>query len=255
MIVRGPRRADHFTILPNETLRDQRLTFKARGLLVFLLSQPPGYRVSSERIAADAKEGRDAIRGMLRELEAAGYLRRERHRCLDGTFVTDAVVYDEPTDQPATGNTSLVPPAETRETAGRTGDWESDAGRSGDQKGLPLEGLEGRTVGASAPPSAEIVQIRRDLVWEALVAVCGMDPASITKTARGQLNRACSELKAVGATPDDIAERAAVYRQVFAGMSLTASALVKHWPQLATAARPKVLSASAQSAMRLRGLG
>ena len=71
-ILRGPTDADHFTILPNRIIRDQRLSFRARGVLAYLLSMPPGWRTSSTRVARETREGRDAIRTALDELRAEG---------------------------------------------------------------------------------------------------------------------------------------------------------------------------------------
>lgn len=96
MIVRGPRQERDFTILPNAALRASSLSWKARGLLGFLLSQPPGYRVTSERLAEESPDGRDAVRSGLRELEEHRYLVRSQRRDEQGRWVSEAVVYEEP---------------------------------------------------------------------------------------------------------------------------------------------------------------
>lgn len=56
---------------------DDRLTFRARGLLHALLADPD-QPVSAVSIAARSTEGRDAIRTALRELQETGYLTRTR---------------------------------------------------------------------------------------------------------------------------------------------------------------------------------
>lgn len=96
MIVRGPLPTRSYTVLQNELLRDRRLSWKARGLLVYLLSQPPGWTTRTEHLAAVAPDGRDSVRSGLRELEAAGYLRRWRTRADDGRWQWHTVVYDDP---------------------------------------------------------------------------------------------------------------------------------------------------------------
>lgn len=98
-IIRSPRTTP-FTALPNGSLRDGRLTFKARGLLAYLLSMPDGWQTNSERLAKVGPDGRDAIRAALRELEDAGYIIRRRHRTEHGTFTTTVVVHDEPVGEP-----------------------------------------------------------------------------------------------------------------------------------------------------------
>ncbi len=59
--------------------------------------------------------------------------------------------------------------------------------------------------------------------------MCGIDQASITRSARGAINRAVRELKEVNATPEQIRERAEVYRLRFFGATLTATALARRW--------------------------
>ena len=93
-IVRGPTEADHFTILPNRVIRDRRLSFRARGVLAYLLSMPPGWRTSSTRVARETREGRDAIRTALEELRALGYATLDRHQSQAGQWITEWAITD-----------------------------------------------------------------------------------------------------------------------------------------------------------------
>lgn len=67
---------DHFTQIPNHWVRDSSISFKARGLLAQILSNNPGFELSIRSLARVNKEGRDAIRSAIKELEVAGYLIR-----------------------------------------------------------------------------------------------------------------------------------------------------------------------------------
>lgn len=68
-----------------------------------------------------------------------------------------------------------------------------------------------------------------DLIFEAVAEVCGVTVADLTKSARGELNAACKQLRDVEATPNQIKVRAVRYRREYPGASLTPSALAKHW--------------------------
>lgn len=105
MIVRGPRPTANFTVLDNTTvIRNSRLSWKARGLLAYLLSLPDGWKTSSAQLARVGPDGRDAILSGLSELEAAGFIRRRLHRQPDGTVRTVTIVFDRP--QPVDNSTS-----------------------------------------------------------------------------------------------------------------------------------------------------
>lgn len=67
---------DHFTQIPNAWVRDSSISFKARGILAQILSNNPGFELSIRALARQNKEGRDAIRSAIQELEVAGYLVR-----------------------------------------------------------------------------------------------------------------------------------------------------------------------------------
>lgn len=97
-MIRRSRRPDTgFTIMANETIRDATLSYKARGLLLYLLSLPDDWTVSSEHLArVSTRDGRDAVRTGLAELEAAGYLKRWRHQDDRGRWVNESIVYDRP---------------------------------------------------------------------------------------------------------------------------------------------------------------
>lgn len=94
-IKRGPMAADvlgmHFTQVFNKAARDKRLSRRARGLLLELLSHQDGFGVSVEGLVAQGPEGRDAIRSAIAELEKYGYLHRERERDAETGQLGDSV--------------------------------------------------------------------------------------------------------------------------------------------------------------------
>lgn len=94
-IVRIERYA-RFTNVPNEAIEDDRLSFRARGVLVYLLSKPDHWTARSEQLVSEGREGRDAIRTALRELETYGYLERTRERIDGGRIVTVTIIRDLP---------------------------------------------------------------------------------------------------------------------------------------------------------------
>ncbi len=89
---------NRYVTIPNETVRDARLSFRARGVLTYLLSHDDGWDVRSEQIARDGKEGREAIRTALRELGERGYYRLERRRAADGRVLMNTAVADYAVD-------------------------------------------------------------------------------------------------------------------------------------------------------------
>lgn len=97
-IKRAPR-PQNFLIVSQEVARDVRLSYRARGVLIRLLSNADGYQMSSEQLAGEGMEGRDAIRKALRELSEAGYLVRLKVRGTRGQWITETTVYDQPVQQ------------------------------------------------------------------------------------------------------------------------------------------------------------
>jgi len=100
MRVHLSRHARGFTVLPNLLLQDRRLTFTARGLLADLLSRPDAWREDGRHMADTSPQGRHAVAKALRELTAAGYYQVVKVRLANGTFVSEAHVYDTPQAAP-----------------------------------------------------------------------------------------------------------------------------------------------------------
>jgi len=108
--------ADHFTIIRNDWLRDERLSWKARGIVVYLASHRVGWETSLEQLARAGREGKDAVRAGLRELEALGYLKLDRHRNEDGTLAGTDYDLMDPWITPTSGNPTLGEPAQAEPT-------------------------------------------------------------------------------------------------------------------------------------------
>ncbi|MFJ4010291.1 hypothetical protein [Streptomyces sp. NPDC090026] len=83
-----------FTVLPTATLEDSRLSFRARGILAYLVAKPDSWKVRTESIARAGKEGRDAVRGAVKELKALGYYRVITERQPNGQLTKVTEVYD-----------------------------------------------------------------------------------------------------------------------------------------------------------------
>lgn len=92
---RHPKKRD-FVQVENSTVRDPRLSLKATGLLVYLISLRQGSPIGSRVISRRKPEGRSAIMSAFRELRELGYIEQESHRRDDGTFVTRTHVYEVP---------------------------------------------------------------------------------------------------------------------------------------------------------------
>lgn len=74
MIIRGPRPSDAVAHIQTAALADGALSFKARGILAYLLSLPEGTEVSPEKITKSGTDGERAVKSGIKELQDAGYL-------------------------------------------------------------------------------------------------------------------------------------------------------------------------------------
>jgi hypothetical protein len=98
-IIRVEKRERWLTI-ENDTVRDKRLTFGARGLLSYLLSHPNKWEVKVPYLIKQSPAGRDAIYGLLRELERFRYLVRKKRHGAKGRIYWASTIYETPQGEP-----------------------------------------------------------------------------------------------------------------------------------------------------------
>lgn len=102
-------KTDNYTVMSNHHLRDARLSWKAKGLLSYILSLPDAWDFSAAGLAAAGRDGMTTVRSALTELEGAGYLIRRPIRS-DGGRIADweYTIYEMPhepeSDQPDADN-------------------------------------------------------------------------------------------------------------------------------------------------------
>ncbi|MFD7504779.1 hypothetical protein [Streptomyces sp. NPDC059850] len=75
----------YYVQVDSQTARDDDMSFRALGVLTYLLDQKEDWQVKSEQLSkGKGREGRDAVRKALHELARRGYYRLERRRFLNG---------------------------------------------------------------------------------------------------------------------------------------------------------------------------
>ena len=77
MIIRVQKRKDPYARIDKVPINDKRLTWKARGVLLYLLSKPDDWRVIIADLINQSPQGESAVRAALHELKEAGYIQRE----------------------------------------------------------------------------------------------------------------------------------------------------------------------------------
>ena len=82
-IIRSPRR-HRFLIVDQQAVDDERLSWAARGMLVYLLARPDNWRVLVNDLRRRGDLGRDGVYKVLRELRDTGYILYQRKRDSDG---------------------------------------------------------------------------------------------------------------------------------------------------------------------------
>ncbi|MFJ4880085.1 hypothetical protein ACIP93_33425 [Streptomyces sp. NPDC088745] len=89
----------HYVNVESKTVRNDRLSYRALGLLVFLLDQKEGWQVRSDQLSkGEGREGRTAVRNALRELADEGYYRLERRRLLDNQYAMGTAISEYPVE-------------------------------------------------------------------------------------------------------------------------------------------------------------
>ena len=108
-VIRVPHN-DNFTTMANYHLKDRRLSLRAVGLMSKMLSLPDDWDYTVTGLAAICKEGREAVRKVLQELEEAGYLERDQSREGGRFSGYDYNLYEQPRGRiPASAGETPLP--------------------------------------------------------------------------------------------------------------------------------------------------
>lgn len=100
----------NFTQISNEAIRDENLSWKARGILAYIASHRPDWRVHKSEIMKHSTDKRDSFNSGWDELKKAGYIKgvqvRENGKFKEYVwYVSDDKLYGLPeTDFPVSGN-------------------------------------------------------------------------------------------------------------------------------------------------------
>lgn len=108
--IRRATREGNFDIVNRDTVRDKSLSYRARGVLMRLLSNADGFSMSASDLAREGKEGRDAILAALKELREKKYLLTRRFQNEKGHWGTENIIFDRPQASPE--NPTSVPSPE-----------------------------------------------------------------------------------------------------------------------------------------------
>lgn len=121
MAVFRVEKSKDYTVMSNHHLRNSELSLRAKGLLSQILSLPDGWDYTIAGLAKINKEGKDAVRAAVQELEKAGYIERRQKMDAGGKFSSNEyVVYESPRSaSPLSGFPSTVLPTTEKPSTGK----------------------------------------------------------------------------------------------------------------------------------------
>jgi len=96
-IIRTKHKKHNFSIIDNNGLRDDSLSWKATGMLAFLMTKPDDWLISVENLSRSKRDGKDSTVAALEELKAAGYVYFRRYR-IKGKFESEYLVFETKED-------------------------------------------------------------------------------------------------------------------------------------------------------------
>lgn len=91
-ILRVAERKQPYVVLDKGFIDSPTLSWRAKGILAYLLARPDNWEIREYDLVAHATEGRDAVRKALKELKAHGYIVKSQRRSDVGQF--SVVEYD-----------------------------------------------------------------------------------------------------------------------------------------------------------------
>lgn len=95
------RRQKPFTMVDNELINDEKLSWAAKGLLIYLVSKPDNWKVYKADIVKHATNSKDSVSGIFKELRNTGYMTLTRFINERGQVISWSYdFYEEPLTTP-----------------------------------------------------------------------------------------------------------------------------------------------------------
>ena len=103
MIFKKAHRDTPFIQIDKAVYEDDRVSYKAKGILTYLVGKPEDWTIYETEIAEHTPEGIKSIRSGIKELIKCGYIIKTEIRNEKGQFIgNEWLVYDIPTANPKT---------------------------------------------------------------------------------------------------------------------------------------------------------
>lgn len=227
MAILKKQRRTTYTVIDNEAVRNTDLSWRATGLLVYLLSLPDDWSVNVTDLSRRKVDGKTATRSTMQELEDAGYLTIKTE--YEGTLRRYIwTVYEEP--QPVDSDSDQVD--------GRSSDGQTTDDASTDtqvlvstQDEVTINEVTNSEIAATPP---------RNPWWDVTVELFG-EPAANQRSLYGRFVAMVSNPKArMRASdpdtsperwyrPNEIRRRAGLLAELWGVKAVTVASLEKHW--------------------------
>jgi hypothetical protein len=105
-----------FGLVPNSILNSKELSFRAKGIWAYIYSKPDGWEFSVKNIAYQSKEGIEAVRNAVKELETQHLLKRTKFQNELGHWDIEYLLLDVEVVKPYDGKPDAGKPYNGKST-------------------------------------------------------------------------------------------------------------------------------------------
>lgn len=250
-ILKIEKRTTPYVQIDKTVADDLAISFKAKGLMLYLLSRPDSWKIYISQLAKVSTDGRESVTSAINELIERGYILRTRLTKSDGTFdgydyrvfesprVVDSVVGETVIRKPDNGK----PVTTNKDCIDNDGSkiesiLSAPVGSACETEEQKPPSLQPSTQsgGSKSPCSAipPLTKAERDILLHALVRVDGADPAQVPKNAWSNYAGILSQIRSVYPllSESDIKLAAENFKKKYPNATVTANTLGKRWGEL-----------------------
>jgi hypothetical protein len=224
-IIRIEKRSNPFAIIDKRCLEDTSLSWRAKGMLAYLISRPDNWKVCVHHLVGVSEDGRDANYSILRELRDAGYVTKVESRDELGMITsTDYVV----TEVPSNPNEPVSGQADSGQGAANN----NDSNKNDINDILPQQ--ETAVQDPAEPDRPKTPRDVMNTLTHTFIAIENLYKPEMTNADYNRIRAAIKRIFTACPTvnPSEVLARAEVYKAKFKGAAITANAIASHWAGL-----------------------